>query len=314
MRIAIVGSGALGGFYGAKLARAGFDVHFLARSDYGVLRERGLRVESVDGDFHIQPSVYRHTDRIGPCDLVLVGLKTTDNAHYDELIRPLVRDDTAILTLQNGLGNEEQLAAIFGASHVVGGIAFLCSNRPAPGVVRHTEYGYVRMAEAAGGRLPRTQAIRDAFVRAGIDCEIVDDLPRMRWMKLVWNIPFNGLSVAGHLATVDRILAHPPMHALAVALMRETIAGAAALGLAIPDRFIDDMLQKTGTMGPYKPSMYLDYERGRPMEVEGIVGEPLRRAQSAGASCPRMATLYALLHFLDAGTTRRDAVAPDDSG
>ena len=310
MRIAIVGSGALGGFYGAKLTHAGFDVHFLVRSDYAVLRERGLRVESIDGDFQVQPPVCLRTSEIGPCDLVLVGLKTTDNDRYEELIRPLVRENTAILTLQNGLGNEEQLAAIFGPDHVVGGIAFLCSNRPEPGRVRHTEYGYVKIAEMVGQCLPRTEAIRDAFTCAEVDCEIVDDLPRMRWMKLVWNTPFNGLSVAGHLATVDQILADPPMRALAVELMRETIAGAAAVGLSIPDSFTDDMLQKTSTMGAYKPSMYLDYQRGRPMEVEGIVGEPLRRAQQAGASCPHISTLYALLHFLDTHRRSPNAVPP----
>jgi 2-dehydropantoate 2-reductase len=304
-RIGIVGAGALGAFYGARLARAGHDVHFLMRRDYEAVRANGLTVRSIDGDFHLRPAVYRSAEEMGPCDLTIVGLKTTDNHALPSLLQPVTATGGLVLTLQNGLGNEEAIAAALGGGpeaeeRVLGGTAFLCSNRSAPGVVNHMAQGWVRLAEFRGPARARTHAIAALFTSAGIPCEVRESVADIRWHKLVWNVPFNGLGVAaGHANTAD-ILADDELALIVRDLMGEVVAAAAGEGVAIEPSFIDYMIEVTPKMGGYRTSMQIDYEEGRPLEVEAILGEPLRRARRAGVTVPRMQTLYALVRRLDA--------------
>ena len=147
MKIAVVGCGALGSFYGAKLAVAGEDVHFLLRSDYEIVRRSGVRIQSVDGNFEAHPKCANSPRAIGQCDLVLIGLKTTANEAFASLLPELVGPGTALLTLQNGLGNEEQLAGLFGPERVLGGLCFVCLNRTAPGHIEHTAHGDIFLGE-----------------------------------------------------------------------------------------------------------------------------------------------------------------------
>ena len=319
-RIGIVGAGAMGGFYAAKLFRAGHDVHFLMRRDYDVVRQRGLRVFSHMGDFEIKPPVYPTPEALGPCDLVIVGLKTTDNASLPTLLAPLIKPDTLVLTLQNGLGNEDELARVLGeierrghssgssippppapepGHRILGGVAFICSYRDEPGVIRHTDHGWIRLAEFSGPARDRTHSIADLFRSAGIDIEVFDSLARIRWAKLVWNVPFNGLGVAGGHATSRMILEDEALLATARGLMEEVVAGARADDVTIDPAFIDQMIQATESMGHYKSSMQVDYEAGRPLEVESILGEPYRRAKRAGIAVPRMEFLYGAVRRLD---------------
>lgn len=307
-KIALLGAGAMGGYYGACLFRAGFDVHFLMRRDYEAVRERGLAVRSVRGDFHIEPPVYEMPEAIGPADLVLVGLKATDNAALPGLLAPLLGPATRVLTLQNGLGNEEAVAAALAdlapggdpARRVLGGIAFICSHRGEPGVIHHTQHGWIKLAEMAGPPTAATRSIAEMFRRAGIDCRLEADLRRMRWSKLVWNVPFNGLGVAAGHADTAAILADAELRELAERLMDEVMAAAEADGAPLDPALPADMMGQTPSMGAYRTSMQLDYEAGRPMEVEAIFGEPLRRARAAGLEAPRLAMLHALLRRLDA--------------
>jgi len=302
-RIAIVGCGAIGLYYGGRLARAGHDVHFLLRSDYEHVRDHGIRATSIHGDFEVA-AVHAHTDAasIGPCDYILVALKAIANEDLPALLAPLLKDASLIVTLQNGLGNEEFLAGHFGSERVAGGLCFVCINRTAPGVVDHSASGLVSLGELdrpAGERL-RTL---DAMMRAsGIESRTTDDLARERWRKLVWNVPFNGLSIAAGGIDVRAILADPGMEALVRALMAEVIAGAAALGHRLPASLIDEQVEITRPMRAYKPSSLIDYLASRPVEVEAIWGEPFRRATAAGAEVPRLEMLYRLLRALTAGT------------
>ena len=317
MKIAIVGCGALGSFYGAKLCASGADVHFLLRSDYEVVKREGVFIRSVDGDFRVRPHCAKDPESIGVCDLVLIGLKTTANSEFGRLLPPLIGSSTAVLTLQNGLGNEEQLAAILGPERVLGGLCFVCLNRLAPGVIHHLGQGNVTLGEYCRHPQKRTRQLVELFCQAGIRCEVTDDLDRAHWEKLLWNIPFNGLGVGavagldavlrGHLLrgplgrcwTTQDLLEDPNWASLIRELMAEVSEGAGKLGFNIPGSFAEALIERTRGMGPYKASTLLDYEQGKPLELKSLFAEPLRRASRAGAGLPRLAALASVLTELD---------------
>lgn len=297
MRIAIVGAGALGLYYGAMLQRSGEDVHFLLRRDFEAISRTGLKVFSVNGDFELHPvQAYRSPQEIGPVDLVLVGLKSFANDSYGELITPLVGEGTQILTLQNGLGNEETLAALFGAEGIIGGVAFLCSNRGDPGEVHHLGAGRIVLGEYLRidpGRVDRLAAM---FVGSGVDCLTTGDLKRARWEKLVWNVPFNGLCALLQ-QSVDRLLTVPATRQLVREIMLEVIRAANAQELSRPitDGFAEGMLEFTDNMGVYKPSMQIDREEGRRLEIAAIFRTPLDFGAHRGIAMPRVEMLATLL-------------------
>ncbi len=296
MKIAIVGAGAVGGYYGARLARAGEEVHFLLRSDFAVVRERGWRVTDQDGVWTLQPAnAHDRPESIGPCDAVIIAAKSTVNPALPPLVRPLLGERTFVLTLQNGLGNVEFHAGYAGAARVLGGLAFVCINRVAPGVLEKYILGSVRMGEMSGQAQARTQDLAARFQRAGVDCQAVDSLDAALWRKLVWNVPFNGLTIAAGGVTTDSVLARPELLERAWQLMLEVRAAAAALGIDIPESFLRRQIEVTYPMGPYKPSSLVDYLAGRSVEVEAIWGEPARRARTAGVAVPLLQALYAEL-------------------
>jgi 2-dehydropantoate 2-reductase len=299
-RIAIVGSGAIGLYYGGKLAHFGRDVHFLLRSDYDVVRKRGLHLRSKKERIHVpKVQAYRSTQEIGVCDLVIVAVKTTSNPELPPLISPLLGEQTMILTLQNGLGNEDFLAGHFGAERILGGLCYVSLNRTGPGVVERLDAGRLTIGEYRDYPQPRTHDVAWEFKRCGVVCSVADDLTLERWRKLVWNIPFNGLSiVAGGLDTVA-ILADDGLQQLTVELMDETIAIANACGHQLPTAVAFDLMRRTKAMDAHKPSTLLDYEAGRPLEIESIWGETLRHAQAAGVAAPRLEMLCRLLRSLD---------------
>ncbi len=319
MKVAVVGCGAVGSYYGARLARAGHEVHFLLRSDYEVVRRQGVCIRSVQGDFTVQPRCARTPDEIGVSDLVLIALKTTANDQFPRLVPPLVGPHTALLTLQNGLGNEEQLARRFPARQILGGLCFVCLNRLEPGRIDHRDHGLVVIGEFESQPTARTQVIAERFREAEIPCEITEDLRRAHWDKLTWNIPFNGLGVAG-AAGFDAVLAGQPAPGqrlgpvlttdtligdarwcgLLRELMLEVVHAACALGLPLPESVADTQIARTRTMGAYKASTLLDFERRRPLELDSLFREPLRRARQAGARAPRLEALCRLLEQLDA--------------
>ncbi len=303
---AIVGVGGLGGYYGGRLHHAGHAVHFLLHSDYEQVRRQGLRVESVHGDFSIiSPHAYSRAQDMPRCDVVLVGLKSTQNGVLPQVLPYLVKPGGAVLMMQNGLGIEEQVAKVVPSGvEIFGGLAFLCSHKVGPGHIRHMDYGHIRFGAYRGEGLPAgvpplLRAVAEDFRRAGLPVDVEGDLLGARWKKLVWNVPYNGLSVVMR-STTERLMAHPQMRALCQSLMREVVAGAAAFGRAIDEAFVQKMLTDTDTMVAYKPSMLLDYERGQPMEIEAIYGNPVRAAAARGCAMPRVQMLYEQLKFLDA--------------
>jgi len=299
-RYGIVGSGAIGGYYGAKLAHAGCDVHFLMRRDLDTVRRNGLMIRSKDGDIHLpHVNAYGTPEEMGPCDVVLIALKTTANAALPSLIPPLLGSDTALVTLQNGLGNEELLASHFGPRRVMGALCFVCLNRTAPGVVEHFGHGTMSIGEFKGPPQDRTMRLVTDFLRAGVDAKAVQSLITERWRKLVWNIPFNGLGIAAS-ANVAQVLNDEHLRSAARALMVEVVHSAGCLGYAIRPDFIGYQIERSWPMGEYRSSSQIDYEAGREVEVESIWGEPLRQARATGAETPRLEFLYAILHRLAA--------------
>lgn len=320
MKIAVVGCGALGSYYGAMLARDGRDVTFLLRSDFETVRRRGVRVLSAKGDFHVNPRCARTPAEVGTVDLVLIALKTTANGLFAELLAPLVGPRTALLTLQNGLGNEEALAALFPVSQVMGGLCFVSINREEPGLIRHIDYGKIILGEFGGWPEPRTQEIAAMFRHAGVPCMVSADIVGTHWEKLVWNIPFNGLGVAG-TAGLDAVLqgrlvpgrpngpvlatsvllGDPAWRTLLKELMLETIAVANALGHPIEVAYADAELARTETMGVYKASTLIDFEKGRPMELDSIFFFPQSEARRAKVPTPRLDALCAVLRELATG-------------
>lgn len=314
MKIAVVGCGALGSYYGAKLWRAGHEVHFLLRSDYDAVRQRGVTVRSVEGDFNARPVCARNPQEIGPADLVLIGLKTTANHAFPGLLPPLVGPQTSVLTLQNGLGNEEAVAAVVGTDKTLGGLCFVCLNRVAPGEILHVAHGAVVMGEHGRPSQTRTHGIAQAIANSGVKCTVTENLAAAHWEKLVWNIPFNGLGVAGAAGlpaveagcvehgrslgpclTTDILLGDPRWEKLVRELMMETIHAARALGLPVPEEAAERQITRTRDMGAYKASTLIDFERGQELELDSLFFEPLRQAQRAGLACPRLSALCEVL-------------------
>jgi 2-dehydropantoate 2-reductase len=318
MKIAVVGCGALGSYYGAKLCRDNRDVHFLLRSDYDVVRRKGVTIHSKEGDFNVRPRCARAPDEIGVCDVVLIGLKTTANDQFPKLLPPLAGSHTALLTLQNGLGSEEALAKLFSVEQIMGGLAFVCLNRTAPGIVHHIDHGKIVIGEFQRWPEPRTHDIATMFRHAGVPCSVTDNLGCAHWDKLAWNIPFNGLGVAssagcdafmekipvrrtGECLTTDKLLAHPEWSVIARELMMEVIRAGRAQGHKLPDSLVETQIQRTLTMGAYKPSTVLDFENGLALELQTLFLEPLRQARTAGVETPRLANLCRVLTLLSEG-------------
>ncbi len=295
-RIAIVGAGAIGGYYGGRLAVADEDVSFLVHSSLARLRGEGFSVVSPEGDFHLsEPQVFGSSEEIGPVDLVIVAWKATANGSYEEVISPLLHGSTVILTLQNGLGNTERLAELFGARRVLGGLCFVCINRLNPTRIHHLAQGLVTIGEFKGGETARLRDLVSRFQKAGIECRGVGDLMQAQWVKLVWNVPFNGLCIAEGGITTAGLLSQPGGEMQVRLLMEEVIAGATALGKEVAPDLIEQQIVSTREMGDYRPSSMIDYLEGREVEVEAIWEEPLRRAQMAGARLPRWERLLEVI-------------------
>jgi 2-dehydropantoate 2-reductase len=302
---AVIGTGAIGGYYGARLAAAGHDVHFVARSDLAHLQTHGLVVESPDGDIELTDMLAHGSAATVPrVDAVIVAVKTTDTEGVIDTVKELAGNGTVVIAMQNGLGVEAVLADAVPDSTVLGAMCFICSNKAGPGHVRHLDFGRVTVGEfGASGETDEVTALVDDLAGAGIAASGLDDLTLGRWKKLVWNIPYNGLSVVLDAGT-DELMADRHTRALVEALMREVVAGAAACGREIPDSFVEQMLDDTERMIPYATSMKLDYDAGRPLELRAIYGVPLERARAAGGEMVRVQALYEQLRFLD---TRRAA-------
>ncbi len=292
-RIAVVGAGSIGLYYGTKLAASGCEVRFLMRSGFEEAKSSGIHVYSQLGDNHLRhPEIFLKAEDIAPVDCVLISVKSTTNSILEHIL-PHFAPNAIVMTLQNGLGNEEFLSRFVSPSQILGALCFVCLTRSSPAAVHHQGHGSISIGEFSENRVsPRVETLVALFKQAGIQAKPVANLLEERWRKLVWNIPFNGLSVTEGQITVDRILSTPRLLSECKHLMQETLSAANALGLPIEAEYQEMQLKRTATMGPYSPSTLIDFQAGRELEIEAIWGIPLRKAKSVGLEMPHLSRLY----------------------
>ncbi len=303
MRYAVIGTGGIGGYYGGKIARSGREVHFLLHSDYDYVRRNGLQVDSCDGSFHLDNvNAYTSTADMPAVDVIIVGLKTTNNHLLPSLLHPLLDKSgdgrkPIVLLIQNGIGVEADVQRMLPDARLMAGLAFICSAKRGPGHIDHQCYGHINLGNYSVGSDDDAKAVADDMLAAGITARMVD-YEEARWRKAVWNMPFNGMTVALGTQT-DQLLKHPATRALIRRQMLEVIHAANACGVsAISEEFADQMIRNTDEMTPYSPSMKLDYDFHRPMEIEYLYSRPLAMAREAGVPMSSLEMLEAELMFL----------------
>ena len=299
--VLIAGTGAIGGYYGGKLAQAGARISALCRSDYDTVKSSGIQVTSPGGDFHFRPDpVVRNASELGffP-DYILVALKVLPAVDAASIIRGAVGPETSILLIQNGIESEAAVAKAFPENEIISALGFICVSREAPGVIRHQDFGKLGFGHYPSGNSDKVALLADLFESVGVTCMVTDDVVTARWRKLVWNAPFNPISVLAGGADTKTMLDDPDSRDLVRAVMEEVCAVAASTGHPLPDSVVDENIDHTLAMTPYKTSMLLDFEAGRPLEVEAILGKAVRVARENGVPAPRMETLHALLKMID---------------
>ena len=300
MTYGVIGSGAIGGYYGGRLQKAGFEVHFLFRSDYDYVKEHGLQVDSCNGSFHLDNvNAYCDTADMPQCDVVFVCLKTVNNDKLCKLLPPLLHEDTIVVLIQNGIGVEADVQSNFPDVQLCAGLAFICSAKTEPGRVNHQCYGSINLADYSCRDKESVQAVATEMRLAGIEAGIVE-YNEARWKKAVWNMPFNGLTVALHAQT-DQLLANPATRRLVKEMMMEVVGAARHLGVKnVDETFVEKMITMTDEMTPYSPSMRLDYDFHRRMEIDYLYTRPITMAREAGFAMPKLEMLEAELRFLEA--------------
>ncbi len=309
LQYAVIGTGAVGGFYGALLHQAGQEVHFLLHRDYAWVHENGLILETKGQNLHFRVSAYQTISAMPQCDVVLVALKTTQNHLLPQLLPPLLKPDGVVVLLQNGLGMEEYVAQFLKTDRIIGGICFLCSHKVGPGHIRHLDQGRLTLGSLNPQNLwlqTRLLHIAEDLKNSGVPMVIAPDLILARWQKLLWNIPFNGLSVVLN-ADTQQMTQDPAIRSLIEDLMYEVLGLAKACGHAINPAEIEGLI--TASMVPYRTSMKLDYEASRPLELESMFAQPLNRGKQHGHTAPRTEMLYQQLQFLEAQYARSGSKA-----
>jgi len=297
-KVLVIGAGAIGGFYGSLLAKAGAEVAVVCRSDYEHVRQRGFAINSeVLGIWHFKPSqvLKNACDYKGIADYVLLCTKVIPSLDRAALLHPAVSERTTIVFIQNGVEIEQELQDAFPDNEVISALAFICCNRTNPGEINHLAYGRLALGNLPGGISGNAATLCELFNRAGMECNASANIMTDRWKKCVWNAPFNPLSVlSGGLLTLDILQAQEP---LVRSIMQEICDIAAACGHSLPADIIDYNIDSTYAMPPYKTSMLSDFQNGQPLETDAILGNAVRAANRTGVPCPHLETVYALMRL-----------------
>lgn len=300
MKIAVVGPGGVGGYFGALLARAGRDVFFLGRGEHlRAIREKGLTVKSDRGDFHVEINATVDPTHIGPCHLILFCVKSFDTETVAEWIRPLVASDAVIISLQNGVDNEETIGRTVGIEKVMGGVAFIGSRIEAPGVILHTAAGQMTFGELSGGPSERGRVLLGLFEEAGIEARLSEDIKKVIWRKMVWNCGFNAITALTR-TTAAEVLACPETREIVRKTMGEVLSVAQSKGVDLKPDLPGKTMAHTEKEGEIKTSMLMDMEKGKPMEIDALNGTICRIGKEKGISTPVNDLLYSLISVTNA--------------
>jgi len=318
VRIAIAGAGAIGGYIGARLARAGADVALFARGPHlTAMQQRGLRVVSPDGDFEVRPEVTGDLEAIGRADVIVLGVKAHSLTMLAPQLRPLLGPETMVVSTQNGIpwwyfqnypGELNGLrlervdpggviANAIEPERIVGSLAYFSTDIAEPGVIHHTEGNRLSLGEPNGTRTERTRALAERLIAAGLRAPVTTRFRHEIWVKLLGNVAFNPISALTG-GTLDALVRHPDVSGVIRALMEETEAAAAKLGIELPIS-IDQRMAGAEKVGAHKTSMLQDFEAGRPMELDAIVGAVVALGERLGVPMPATRTVYACAKMLD---------------
>ena len=318
MRIVIVGAGAIGGYMGARLAKAGADVVLFARGPHlRAMQERGLRVVSPDGDFEVSPTVAADLPSVGPCDVVVLGVKAHALTALAPQLHPLLGPDTMVVSTQNGIpwwyfqgagGDLEGLrlekvdpggaiASAIEPRRVVGSLAYFAADVPEPGVIHHTEGNRISFGEPDGTRSDRCRAFASALIAAGFRCPISTRFRHEIWVKLMGNVAFNPISALTG-GTLEELAQHPETSRVIREVMGETERLCARLDIELPIS-IDQRMVGAEKVGAHKTSMLQDLEAGRPMEIDAVVGAVVELGDRLGVAMPATRAMYASVKLLD---------------
>ena len=294
IKVLIIGTGAVGSVYGAKLSQAGAKVSVLCRSDYETVNKNGIQVQSILGDHYFRPE---HTLKAGQtypqkADLVLVTTKVLPEINIPHLIAPYIHPQTTILLLQNGIFIEPPIQAAFPNNEILSGLSFICATRTAYGQVQHIDYGRLAIGKYPNGSSTIATALAELFDAVQIPTKRSDTIQKERWKKLVWNAPFNPLSVISGGMDTQSLLKEPQYRKQIHTIMTEVCACAAADNHPLHESIIEKNIQDTEKMTPYKTSMLIDFESGRPLETEAIIGNVVRFAESQNVQVPEIKAMY----------------------
>jgi 2-dehydropantoate 2-reductase len=300
MRIAIIGAGAVGGYYGALLSRVGADVSFVARGAHRqAINAEGLRIIGVQGDFVVQVPAEDDPSKIGPVDVVILTVKTYDNSSALPLIAPLLGPDTSVLTLQNGVDSADDLAAIVGRSRVLAGPTYIATAIEAPGVIRqtgsHRRIVFGEVFDAPADVTPRVRELAELMVSADIHAEAVADARIPLWEKFIYLAPFAAFTGAAR-KPIGFIWNDDEARAAFMDAVREVERVARASGVNVAADVIDKVADYTGGIpASTRSSMLIDLQAGKRIEVESLPGSVVRRGRETGVPTPIMQGLYAVL-------------------
>ncbi|MBB5020866.1 ketopantoate reductase family protein [Desulfurispira natronophila] len=298
--ILVCGAGAIGCYYGSKLHQGGAQVSFVTPGDTHLLQDTGIYIESLnEKPYHFFPyevinpgQTLSHTP-----DYVIVTTKVLPHIDTVEVVRPYLNPHTTIVLLQNGIDIEHPFSQAFPNHELIRILAFVCVSRQSIGNVLHQDYGKIAMGNYPKGTSSRAQQLAQSFEKGGVECELSDQVQLACWKKLSWNAAFNPVSVLARGADTKTMLNDPECRQLIESIMGEVVSIAAHTGYDLPSSLIEEQLKNTDAMVPYKTSMLLDYENGRPMEIDAIVGNALRVARRHNVPAPRLQSLYGLLRL-----------------
>lgn len=312
-RIAVIGAGAVGSYYGARLQESGHEVNFLLRSSFETILANGIHIESIDGDIDLtDPNISRDSKEIGEVDWVICALKATAMDAAENLIMPCVGSRTRVIALMNGLGIEDQFSTWFPQTQIFGGLAFTCINRHESGRVHHIDYGSVTLGHL-GDDAKELDHVKTLWSGSKVTVSTAPSLLAARWEKLCWNVPFNGLTVTSGGVTTDVVMNDFRLRKSAEGLIRELVMiGNADLeqrevklsGMHVrldAEEILESMMTRTENMTNYRPSTMIDFVEGREMEVDAIFEAPLRRAIELDLSTPLLEMLTGQIHSLGRG-------------